>query len=334
MKRLGRFFVGSLPWLVIAALFVTAFYLEPAAVEDAVQPPTVSAKDRFYGVAHANPEALWLAGNMGKIVYSSDGGSTWVPQPTPVSSTIQSIAAWDHDVVVAVGDGGVVLRTTDGGAHWTRVEAPVSEIADKLIRVRIMADDSAWITGEYGTVLVSRDRGRSWTDATPAEDDVTWHDIAGDGKSLCVVGEFGRIMISRDAGAEWTAVESPVASTLNSVAFRDSGHGVAVGLQGTVLVTSDGGASWEELPPVAEEHLYGVAWADGHWMAVGDKGLVARSGTAAREWEVRRVSERDYGWHTGIAAVGGRWFLTGISSGFYDAGDWRPVDGKQQEKDS
>ncbi|MES1943914.1 hypothetical protein PC39_07364 [Salinisphaera sp. PC39] len=334
MKRLGRFLVGSLPWLVIAGLLVAAFYLEPAAVEEAVQPAAVSHNDRFYGVAHANPGEIWLAGNMGKIVHSEDGGETWREQTTPVVTTLQSIARWDHETLVAVGDGGVVLRTEDGGATWTRVEAPVSEIADKLIRVRVMDDGSAWVTGEFGAVLVSRDRGRTWTDATTEEQDVTWHDVAGTGEFLCVVGEFGRIKVSRDGGETWAEVESPVASTLNAVAFRDADHGVAVGLQGSVLVTVDGGATWESLAPIAEEHLYGVIWHDGRWLVAGDKGIVARADAAARDWETSRISARDYGWHTGIAAVGDRWFLTGISNGFYGDGEWRRVDGKNRETDT
>lgn len=334
MKRLGRFLLSSLPWFMIASLLTAAFYLEPAAVEEAVQPAAVSHNDRFYDVAYANPGEIWLAGNMGKIVNSDDQGETWREQTTPVVSNLQSIDGWDHDMLVAVGDGGVVLRTEDGGTTWTQVEAPVSDIADKLIRVRVMEDGSAWITGEFGAVLVSRDRGRTWTDATTEEQDVTWHDVAGDGEFLCLVGEYGRIKVSRDGGDTWTEVESPVGSTLNAVAFRDADHGVAVGLQGSVLVTADGGTTWDPLTPIVEEHLYGVIWHDGQWLVAGDKGIVASAGADARDWETRRVSARDYGWHTGIAAVGDRWFLTGHSNGFYGNGEWRRVDSKKRETDS
>ncbi|MEQ9010616.1 YCF48-related protein [Algiphilus sp.] len=334
MRKFGRFLVGCSPWLVIAGLLLAAIYLEPAAVEDAVQPAAVSDNDRFYDVAHANPDALWMVGNMGKIVYSADGGEAWVEQSTPVDRTLQSVVAWDHDTLVAVGDGGVVLRTSDGGTTWEQVAAPVSEIADKLIRVRRMDDGTAWITGEFGTVLVSRDRGRTWVDATADEEDVTWHDIAGNGEFLCVVGEFGRIKVSRDGGATWTEVESPVAGTLNSVAFRDADHGVAVGLQGAVVITSDGGATWEALSPIAEEHLYSVTWSGGAWMVAGDKGVVARAGASARDWETGRISNRDYGWHTGMAAVDGRWLLAGMSNGFFADGEWRRIGGRLGETNS
>lgn len=333
MKQLGRIVLGALPWGVIAALLVAAFYLEPAAVEDAVQPAPVSDKDRFYGVAHANPDAFWLAGNLGKIAFSDDGGRSWVEQDTPVADSLQSIAAWDHETLVAVGDGGVVLRTDDAGATWELVEVPVSEIADKLIRVRILADGSAWVVGEFGTVLVSHDRGRTWRDAVEKDEDVTWHDVAGDGERVLVVGEFGRMMASGDGGQTWSTVDSPVESTINAVAFRDATHGVAVGLQGRVLVTADGGETWETLPPISDEHLFEVVYSEGRWLAVGDNGLVARARMEARDWRVGRVSDRDYGWHTGIAVAGDAWFLAGKSNGLYDGEHWRPIaDGRQRQE--
>jgi len=271
--RLRAGVLGLIPWAVIALLLIAAFTVRPGAVGKAVQPPPISRQDDFYGIAHPAPQVLWLAGNLGKIVRSDDGGRSWTVQETPTRRNLQAIAAWNANDAVAVGDGATVLVTDDGGRSWKQVAAPHSKVADKFIRVRIMPDGSAWIVGVMGAVLESTDHGRTWTRKAPVED-VARNDIAGVGDSRWVVGEFGSILVSRDGGATWSKDTAPVQNTLNGVRFRDAEHGVAVGLQGTILVTDDGGRSWKQVTGVTGEHLFAVAW-DGHrWMAAGADGLI------------------------------------------------------------
>lgn len=331
MRRLGYLVLGVLPWAVIAGLLAAAIYLEPAAVEEAVQPAALSRSDHFYGAAHVAPDSFWLAGNVGKIVHSQDAGRTWLLQDTPVEGSIQAIAAWSEQELIAVGDGGAILRTGDGGTTWERIEVELSDIADKLIRVRVMDDGSAWAVGEYGAVLVSRDRGMSW-DNVAESGDVTWHDIAVAGESLCVVGEFGRIMISSDGGTNWNQIAAPAKDTLNAVSFRDADNGVAVGLQGTVLITVDGGVNWQRVASATGEHLYAVVWNGSQWLATGDNGVVLQAGAGADPWQASQISERDYSWHTDIVALNEGWFLIGGNSGIYGVGDWHPMYGNQQQE--
>ncbi|MDT8321275.1 MAG: YCF48-related protein [Xanthomonadales bacterium] len=320
-----KILIGTAPWLVIASLLLAALYVEPAAVGDAIEPRPILPQDRFYDVARAGEDKFWMVGNLGKILHSSDGGEHWIDQSPSTENSLQSIAAWDEQELVAVGSAGTVLVSRDGGENWTRVEVPTSEIADTLLRVRVI-DDRAWIVGEYGTLLVSEDRGSNWRQAIEPED-LTWHDIAGAGDRLVAVGEFGSILVSRDGGESWDLLEPLVEETLNSVYFDDTGRGFAVGLAGTILVTEDWGESWTRQSSVTEEHLYAVRWDGRSWLAVGANGALVVQANDDLHWNVTRVAENNFAWRTGAVPSGRGWFLVGADQGFYLDESWRPING-------
>ncbi|MFU8831486.1 MAG: WD40/YVTN/BNR-like repeat-containing protein [Wenzhouxiangella sp.] len=320
-----KILIGTAPWLVIASLLLAAVYVEPAAVVDAVEPRPILPQDRFYDVVRAGEDNFWMVGNLGKILHSSNGGTQWIDQSPSTKNSLQSIAAWDARELVAVGSAGTVLVSRDGGENWKWVEVPTSEIADTLLRVRVIGE-RAWIVGEYGTLLVSEDRGHNWRQIIEPED-LTLHDIAGVGDRLVVVGEFGSILVSRDDGESWDPLEPLVEETLNSVYFEDSGRGYAVGLAGTILVTEDRGESWARQSPVTEEHLYAVRWDGRSWLAVGANGALMVQANGDAHWNAARVAENNFAWRTGAVPTDRGWFLVGADQGFYLDESWRPING-------
>lgn len=324
MRRFLRFVLGMLPWLTIAGLLSAAFYIEPAGIGDAVTPPPIGPQDRFYGGAFVEPESVWLAGNQGKIVHSTDGGRTWSIQETGIPQNLQSIAAWDEEHLVAVGDAGTVLRTQDGGATWERVDVELPEIADKLLRVRILDGQHAWVVGEFGTILKISERGASWTHVSESRD-LTLHDITRNNGALFAVGEFGTVMYSEDGGQTWRERSTPAPGTLNGVDFSTEDFGVAVGLDGMILVTEDGGENWRQVQTPTIEHLFAVRWTGRNWLAVGAQGVVLEASPAANEWARRSVAERDFAWRTEVVGTNDHWLLVGATSGFYGEEEWRPI---------
>src|SRR4029078_3382838 len=78
------------------------------------------AKDHLYGVSFApqQPETGWATGTYGRILKTTDGGSTWQTQSSPTREHILKISALDSDHAAAAGMNGTVLTTGDGGAKW------------------------------------------------------------------------------------------------------------------------------------------------------------------------------------------------------------------------
>ncbi|AQV98164.1 glycosyl hydrolase [Cupriavidus necator] len=318
MERIKRIILSGLPLAIIGGLLYAGLFVKPRPVGKAVEQPLVERGDAFYGIALLPDGQMWAVGTNGKILHSDDAGQNWHRQGSPSHESLQDIAAWDARRAVAVGNEGVVLTTEDAGRSWAPAQAPKSAISNKLMRVHVSQDGSAWAVGSGGVLLRSRDYGKSWQSAAQGED-TAWNGIALDGLRGCVVGEFGRIRISNDAGESWTSVASPVKQSLMSVRFRDASHAVAVGLSGTVLLSDNGGASWAQAGKATQEDLLDVAWDGRQWIAVGDKGVVLVAGEDAGQWRLTRFAPLDRGWYTRVQAQGGKYYVAGSRLAVKDA---------------
>src|SRR5215471_15184146 len=75
----------------------------------------------------------WAVGAGGTIVMTPDGGATWVPEVSGVSTNLNGVDFVSPLRGVAVGDGGVSVHTTDGGQTWslasTGTSANLTDIA-------------------------------------------------------------------------------------------------------------------------------------------------------------------------------------------------------------
>jgi photosystem II stability/assembly factor-like uncharacterized protein len=143
--------------------------------------------------------------------------------------------------------------------------------------------------GERGHVLVSTDRGVTWTQAeTPTRAMLTgvW---MHDERLGWAVGHDETILRTRDGGGTWELLRAaPDAERpLLDVWFRDADHGFAVGAYGAYLVTADGGATWSERPIGEDDfHLNQIAAAaDGRLYLAAEAGNLYRSVDAGESWE-------------------------------------------------
>jgi len=71
--------------------------------------------DRMYSTQFYNTETGWICGEQGKILFTTNSGTTFYTQFTGASSTIRKIYMLNKDTGFAVGDNGLILRTTIGG---------------------------------------------------------------------------------------------------------------------------------------------------------------------------------------------------------------------------
>lgn len=316
-----------LPWSIIAALLWAAFFIKPQPVGETVRPPVLERRDQYYGIASHGDKGLWLAGSGGKIVALSPSGETRQLN-TGTRKSLQDIAAWDAGRGIAIGNDGVIITTADGGETWVQItDAPRSEVANKLVRVRVAADGVAWAVGEMGALLQSTDYGQKWERRRP-EQDTAWNDLAllGDGQ-IWVVGEFGQMLHSTDNGQTWTEHQADVESSLMAIAFRDPLNGLAVGLEGVVLSTQDGGQTWQTIDSGVAVHLFDVVWdaGRGHWIVAGDQGLWLNADASVTDIRHGQLDSRDMSWHTrALPTAEGTWFA-GANVGLWTGEEWRPV---------
>ncbi len=167
----------------------------PPDVAEVVDPGDVVLS----AIAFADPDHVWIAGEFGVILASSDGGLTWQSQDSPVQTTLFGIFFADPQHGWAVGLENTLLRTADGGTTWQKqeFEAPwgfTLTLYDIAVR-----GTYGWAVGNSGLLLNSTDGGASWH----------------------------LVKVPVEMGSSW----------LRSVSLLPEGRGYVVGASGLVLAT-------------------------------------------------------------------------------------------------
>ena len=180
-------------------------------------------------------------------------------------------------------------------AFAPRQPAPlaVTEVlADRVqVNALISSGDRLIAVGERGTLLASRDSGRSWRASQPgAGRAVTLTGVAALSEQVLVaVGHDGWILRSGDAGQTWQEkhYDADLGEPLLGVWSADGKRVVAYGSYGKFLVSDDAGEHWaaREMPGDGA-HFNGLDGdADGRQMLVGEQGLVLRSSDGGQHWQ-------------------------------------------------
>jgi photosystem II stability/assembly factor-like uncharacterized protein len=171
-----------------------------------------------------------------------------------------------------------------GGEHAIPAPlAPRSLLLDAAARGDLLV-----AVGERGHVLLSRDRGASWTQADVPTRAMLTGVFLLDERRGWAVGHDETIVRTLDGGATWELVRSEPDNErpLLDVWFRDGEHGFAVGAYGAFLTSEDGGTSWEERPIGPDDfHLNDLVEApDGTLYLAAEAGHLYRSDDRGDSW--------------------------------------------------
>jgi photosystem II stability/assembly factor-like uncharacterized protein len=171
----------------------------------------------FYDVQFVDAKHGWIVGEFGKIMYTENGGESWVEQEKTLMEgsnifdlldlpTMFGVKMLDGQNGLAVGLEGHIARTKDGGKRWTYDEVQVDyPLVDPLFSVQHFPDGTAWASGAAGEVVYREAGAEAWSRAKLGQDVLTW---------------------------------------LRSINFFDKDHGWMVGGYGLIYRTTDGGKTW------------------------------------------------------------------------------------------
>jgi photosystem II stability/assembly factor-like uncharacterized protein len=266
-----------------------------------------SPYDTSMGVLHSIagvPAALVAVGVAGRILRSTDAGSTWRAVVSGTERTLHAVAA-SGTTRLAVGEGGTLLRSGDGGATWSIVPSGTSS---SLHGVWIEAED-ALAVGEGGIVLRSMDAGRTWAPVSSGTTR-TLLTVRGRGLARVIAGERGTVLFSGNGGGSWSRTWRGTQEHLNGVAGSGSTL-VAVGAGGTIRRSTDGGAEWREVAAGTESDLHHVWGAGPTFIAVGSSGAILRSTDGGSMWTAAASATTD----TLLAVLGGGASVLAVGTG-------------------
>jgi photosystem II stability/assembly factor-like uncharacterized protein len=184
---------------------------------------------------------------------------------------------------VWVGGGFSSLwSSTDFGKTWS--EFSLQEDL-QFTAIDFVNTDLGFAAGEFGTVVVTKDGGKSWERGNDLPNEFYPMDIAFvDDKQGWVVGLNGIAWHTADGGASWNRETTPAKASLFALAER-SGQLIAVGDGGTVIMRD--ADSWQRVDvPAALTYLRAVSvTANGRLIAGGGAGTVITHALAATTTE-------------------------------------------------
>ncbi len=194
----------------------------------------------------------WVAGQggyplEGRIIHTSDGGTTWELQFNLLNNTLYDIYFIDQNNGWAVGENGTVFHFN--GTVWSEQS---SNSSTDLKSVYFIDASNGWSIGNEGIILHTSDGGINWATQTSGTTidlkDVMFIDsyngwIAG-GYSIYSIGTEAIILHTNNGGATWETQLADTSFQLTGIAFTDAQTGWAVG-SGLIYRTTNGGDIWE-----------------------------------------------------------------------------------------
>lgn len=169
----------------------------------------------------------------------------------------------------------------------------------------VVGDKVIWACGSASTVVVSKDGGASWNDASPAFDDLEFRSIhAWDDRRACIAsaGSPAILLRTEDAGETWTEVyrEPSSSAFFDGLQFWDEQRGICFSdpVDGNLLIleTRDSGLHWKPIDKsVLKPTLEGEAGfaASNSSLATGPEGRVW-IGTGGISSSTSRVHYRNH----------------------------------------
>lgn len=222
--------------------------------EDNLENPKPTEKKK-YAWACGKPDST----NFGLILFSEDGGDTWVRQGTGNLSLLEieiiDIWAIDENTVWAIGSDNTVLKTSNTGNSWQKVNMPNNPSKPLLQALSIVNKTNIWISGEHGTVYKSTNCGDNWImfDTIVFQSNQLQGIFAISPEKVYVAGGTndspvrGFIAYTLDGGNTWDNIVP--ANNYNKhewIGVCSSGNTIVVyGRESHYVVSTNGGTTWK-----------------------------------------------------------------------------------------
>ncbi|NOZ68924.1 MAG: hypothetical protein GXP46_06710, partial [Deferribacteres bacterium] len=287
-----------------------------------------AASDTGTADTHAFITSFIAVGDAGTIIYSDDGGGTWIPAASGTDNNLISIGYGDGRTV-AVGEDGVIVYS-DNGSEWSGA-GTVPEIPGNLNGVAY--GDGTWIAvGDRGvtsgTIVKSAD-GDTWV-SVPSVIKQNLNSVAYANGLWVAVGNNGTVIHSTD-GETWTPAASVTENHLNAVAY---GGEIWVAVGNGVIIVSPDGYNWYVPDDIGDllhtGDLYtAVAYGSGNglWVGVGYN-FILNIGITLNDYVNDYVYAMPGTAFAGVAYGSGPWVAVGTSGTILRSDDgtaWAPV---------
>ena len=219
-------------------------------------------------------KTLIAVGHDAIILKTDNAGDTWTElySAPDAESPLMDVLALDEQRMVAIGAYHQYLQSLDGGANWEPVQ--VSDDDKHFNAIARMGKDGLLLLGEAGTVLYSKDLGKTWGKVPTPYAGSYFGAVVIDDKTAIVFGMRGNLFRFTVGGKGLEKLDNDSKASLLGGEMADDAV-VLVGQDGTALVSKDKGMTFNRQRTSGSRiHTAVMKRKDGQWLAVGEQGAV------------------------------------------------------------
>lgn len=198
------------------------------------------------------------AGDSGKILRSTDNGTTWIQQTVNTTSNLVGGHFINDAVGFVVGRDGRLFQSTDSGKSWGNRAV----LADPLNAVYMTGTGSGFIAGDSGAIYkIVDDEGwdvrKTISNTTHRLNGIHFPSASigyavGENETILKTtsgdtnAQYTGFILWRSVAGGWFPQNSQTTHDIRGVHFISKDTGWVAGANGYLRVTYNGGASWEE----------------------------------------------------------------------------------------
>ncbi|MBI4811754.1 MAG: hypothetical protein HY800_10005, partial [Ignavibacteriales bacterium] len=115
----------------------------------------------FNSVRFVNDSKIFVVGNSGTLLQSTDSGITWTLR-SGLSGDLRSIYFNDELNGWICGKYGGLYKTVHGGQTWNTIPSPGTNVTQNLNAVSFINPNDGWSVGTGGIIIRTTDGGVNW----------------------------------------------------------------------------------------------------------------------------------------------------------------------------
>jgi len=159
-----------------------------------------NSQSRLYSVFMTGPQSIYCVGDSGAVIYSSNGGTSWINHFSGTTSTLRDVIFKNYGPVSigwVAGKNGVILSTSNGGTNW--ISRSFNTV--NFYGIDFGSYDSGYVCGR-GRIYKTVNGGLNWfQQTTPVPDSVNIKDVFCINSQIVWAAPFtGNLIYSTNGG--------------------------------------------------------------------------------------------------------------------------------------
>jgi photosystem II stability/assembly factor-like uncharacterized protein len=210
---------------------------------------TKGTGDHLYAIDFCNPDYGLAGEDNAKLLFTSNGGTTWNEKPSPIFNAITNVSMLSSESFSVAGMDSIAV-TNNGGASWDfyKMDGFINKMG--IIPRR----DKIYLCTFQNRIWVKGFNAAEWTRIGEISNDKNITDVYFFSQEIVYAcGSMGTVFKSLNGGVTWEQISAPAVNYCASIYFRNEkmgwlggGEQEGNGTKPVFYKTEDGGITWNK----------------------------------------------------------------------------------------